>query len=234
MYLYKKECPLGLKYLGVTTENNPYNYKGSGKYWKNHLKFHKFKSTDIATDILLETNDLNELSFWGMYYSKIWNIVESEEWANLMEERGLDNFITKGFCKESMKNTWKNNPEIFNNSKKYWFKKGEIKESSRKTLFKKDEVGYWKNKKRPIDTINKIIKTKIEKYGTLEVNHPNSIKTRFKKGEVNSKTIKVLDIKSNIIYNSISDAARSINMSPSDLARKLAGNRKNNTNFIKI
>lgn len=87
-YLYKKESPLGLKYLGVTSHKNPYTYDGSGIYWNNHIKFHNFSCIDIATDILLETSDKKELCFWGMYYSKIWNIVKSEEWANLVIEDG--------------------------------------------------------------------------------------------------------------------------------------------------
>lgn len=94
IYLYVKESPLGLKYLGITSKN-PYIYKGSGKYWKRHLRKHGFKCIDISTDILLKTTDKNIISFWGMYYSKIWNIVESEDWANLIPESG--EFSTLGY-----------------------------------------------------------------------------------------------------------------------------------------
>ena len=41
IYLYIKESPLGLKYLGKT-EKDPFKYIGSGLYWKKHLKKHKF------------------------------------------------------------------------------------------------------------------------------------------------------------------------------------------------
>jgi hypothetical protein len=94
MYLYLKQSPSGLKYLGVTSKD-PYIYKGSGHYWKKHIKKHNLKCEDIATDILLETSDKDIVKFWGMYYSKIWNIVESDVFANLIPESG--EFSTLGF-----------------------------------------------------------------------------------------------------------------------------------------
>ena len=59
-YLYHKISPLGLNYLG-TTMQNPFEYTGSGKYWKNHLKAHKFTSNDVKTIILFETLNKDEL-----------------------------------------------------------------------------------------------------------------------------------------------------------------------------
>ena len=84
-YLYIKESPVGLKYLGFT-QQNPYKYTGSGKYWKLHLKYHNITTSQIKTTILLESNELSIISFWGMYYSKIWDIVKDDKWANLKPE----------------------------------------------------------------------------------------------------------------------------------------------------
>ena len=86
-YLYLKESPLGLKYLGKT-EQDPFKYVGSGKYWKRHLLNHKFTSEDIKTTILFETTDKEELKNKGIYYSELYNVVDSEEWANLKPEVG--------------------------------------------------------------------------------------------------------------------------------------------------
>lgn len=86
-YLYIKESPLGLKYLGKTTKD-PYTYMGSGKIWKRHLKKHNLTQNDIKTEVVLETNDLTELISKGIELSKLYNIVESKEWANLREESG--------------------------------------------------------------------------------------------------------------------------------------------------
>lgn len=85
IYLYVKTHNItGLKYLGSTSQD-PHKYKGSGIYWNLHIKKH---GNDVNTKILgiYETN--KELKPIGIYYSKLWNIVESEEWANLTEEAG--------------------------------------------------------------------------------------------------------------------------------------------------
>jgi hypothetical protein len=84
-YLYlKTHNQTGLKYLGRTV-TNPYKYKGSGTYWRRHLSQH---GSDITTEVLKECNTLDEVKSWGNYYSKLWNVAESKEFANLMAENG--------------------------------------------------------------------------------------------------------------------------------------------------
>jgi hypothetical protein len=87
IYLYLKESPKGLKYIGKTIRN-PYEYMGSGIVWKNHIKKYKLKASDIKTTILFESED--ELLFreQAIKYSKIYDIVKSNEFANLTEEQG--------------------------------------------------------------------------------------------------------------------------------------------------
>jgi hypothetical protein len=86
IYLYKKTHRItGLKYLGKTTSKDPYNYSGSGTYWRRHLNLH---GHCFETEILKECTTKDELKYWGEYYSKLWNIVESDEWANLKPESG--------------------------------------------------------------------------------------------------------------------------------------------------
>ena len=90
IYLYKKTHTVtGLQYLGKTVSKDPYSYTGSGIYWKNHLEKHGYTFT---TEILKECQSEQELITWGKYYSNLWNIVESEEWANLIEEAGPGGF----------------------------------------------------------------------------------------------------------------------------------------------
>lgn len=85
IYLYKKtHNKTGLKYLGKTTKD-PFDYQGSGKDWKPHLKEHGY---DVTTEILKECHSNEELSYWGRYYSALWNVVESNEWANRIPESG--------------------------------------------------------------------------------------------------------------------------------------------------
>jgi general stress protein YciG len=89
-YLYvKTHSTTGLKYLGQTRAANPHKYPGSGKRWKHHLKKH---GKNISTKILLVTEDKEELKETGVFFSKLWNIVESNEWANLKDEEGDGGF----------------------------------------------------------------------------------------------------------------------------------------------
>jgi hypothetical protein len=84
-YLYKKtHRDTGLKYLGFTKEN-PYSYTGSGVRWISHCEKHGY---NIDTEILLETPNKNKIKETGIYYSNLWNVVKSRDWANLKPETG--------------------------------------------------------------------------------------------------------------------------------------------------
>jgi hypothetical protein len=85
-FLYKKtHNKTGLKYLGYTKSKDPFKYFGSGKYWCYHIKKHGY---DVVTEILLETTSKEIIKEKGLYYSNLWNVVESDEWANLKPESG--------------------------------------------------------------------------------------------------------------------------------------------------
>jgi hypothetical protein len=81
----------GLKYLGFT-KLDPFTYKGSGKYWNSHLKVH---GNDVTTAILFQSQSKSDIKPIGLQYSKLWNIVESTEWANLKPEDGYGGYVPK-------------------------------------------------------------------------------------------------------------------------------------------
>ena len=92
-YLYVKTHNVtGLKYLGQTT-CDPYSYMGSGIRWTRHLKKHGF---DITTEIIGEYYNKEDLKRQGIYYSTLWNVKESTEWANLTEENGMGGDLRSG------------------------------------------------------------------------------------------------------------------------------------------
>lgn len=92
-YLYvKTHNKTGLRYLGKTIQD-PYTYKGSGVRWENHINKHGY---DVSTYILLATDNFQELSETGMFFSKLFNIVQSDEWANLIPESGTGGHIMTG------------------------------------------------------------------------------------------------------------------------------------------
>lgn len=89
IYLYvKTHTKTGLKYLGKTVRKDPHKYTGSGKVWKRHLLKHGFTYT---TQILLATEDKQELMETGLFFSKLFNVSGSADWANLIDERGDGN-----------------------------------------------------------------------------------------------------------------------------------------------
>lgn len=84
-YLYvKTHNKTGLKYFGKTSNKNPYKYQGSGKRWQNHLKVHGY---DVTTEIIGYYTDEQKCRNDALRFGKEFNIVNSSEWANLMEER---------------------------------------------------------------------------------------------------------------------------------------------------
>jgi len=81
IYLYvKQHKKTGLKYFGQTHTKNPYDYKGSGVYWKKHLSKH---GKDIDTLQVWEFQDQLKATEFAIDFSIKNNIVESKEWANL-------------------------------------------------------------------------------------------------------------------------------------------------------
>lgn len=85
-YLYVKTHNItGLKYLGYTSRKNPHKYTGSGTRWSNHLNVHGF---DFTTEIIKECTSKLEIREHGIYYSRLWNVVDDKNWANLKEEQG--------------------------------------------------------------------------------------------------------------------------------------------------
>lgn len=86
--LLKTHNVTGKKYLcrHVTkNEQTCYSYIGSGIYWKRHLKKH---GNDVSTEIIAKCSSYEEAKIIGLHYSNKWNIVESEEFANLVSESG--------------------------------------------------------------------------------------------------------------------------------------------------
>jgi hypothetical protein len=82
-YLYKKtHRKTGLMYLGYT-KKDPKKYQGSGVRWTKHLIKH---GSDVETEILCECSTKDEVKEKGRYYSNIWNVVESDDWANMKVE----------------------------------------------------------------------------------------------------------------------------------------------------
>jgi len=87
----------GLRYLCKRKQySDPLDhikYKGSGKLWRRILNAHP--EYTIKTTVL-GLYDKDDLVKYGLYYSNLYNIVESTEWANLIPEAGDGGETHKG------------------------------------------------------------------------------------------------------------------------------------------
>lgn len=167
-YLYKKTHNItGLQYLGYTKSVTPHRYKGSGKEWSEHIKLHGY---NVTTEILLETSDKKEIARYGRFYSNLWDVVKSKEWANCIPE------------------TTSGGNGIFTEEAR---KKAHSIEAQKKRHATRIERGIPYN---TTETIAKQVKTRIER-GTLNTITPESIlkrtETRKRNGS-NSNNIKMI------------------------------------------
>ncbi len=117
-YLYiKQHSVTGLKYFGKTGRD-PYKYNGSGTHWKNHLKKHGKQIETIWVHLF---NDINELISSAITLSEIFDIVDSNFWANMRIEDGLsggDTSTSENYKKGMLsRNTTKENNPMFGKSR---------------------------------------------------------------------------------------------------------------------
>jgi hypothetical protein len=96
-FLYIKRHKItGKLYFGKTTKN-PKVYKGSGTHWLRHIK--KYGTEHIETLWYCLYNDRESIKEASLSFSKLWNIVESKEWLNMIEEDGIGNGLPPGHKK---------------------------------------------------------------------------------------------------------------------------------------
>jgi len=89
IYLYVKRHEItGLKYFGKTEKNNVTSYYGSGKYWLNHIKLHGV--SHVKTICYWIFNDQKKATDFALKFSKKHDIVNSDDWANLIDENGIN------------------------------------------------------------------------------------------------------------------------------------------------
>jgi hypothetical protein len=183
--LYRKtHNKTGLRYIGYTSQD-PFIYSGSGLYWKRHLDTHGF---DITTEILHQTDDIRVIKEMGIYYSKLWNIVESVEYANLKIEEG-----------QGGSNKWSDEQkQKFSETRKKWFliNDNPMKGASRNDLAERNKMPQmWINdgqieKKVLIEEGNILIASGIFVRGRLPMTYENKIKLRKPKSESHKQALR--------------------------------------------
>ena len=101
--LIKEHAHTGLKYLCkhvASSFSDCEKYKGSGIYWKRHLKQH---GNHVKTTCLFVTDDKEEFNKVAKKFSLEFNIIDSKEWANLCAEEGQGGNTVVDFEEHSKK-----------------------------------------------------------------------------------------------------------------------------------
>ena len=181
-YLYHKMSPSGLNYLGIT-HKNPYKYGGSGVYWKKHLKAHNVKINEIQTLILFETSNYSELCQRGIYYSELYDIVNSDKWANLIPETGEKSVLGMKHSEETKKKISEIHKGRFCGEKNPMFGKP----VSQETRDKISEANI--GQKRTEDTKNKIREKLIGNKHTLGHKHSKESRDRMSRSNIGKHNI---------------------------------------------
>lgn len=86
--LIKEHLDTGLKYLckhDAANFSECEKYKGSGVYWKKHLRKYGNK---VKTTCVFVTDNKEDFRKVALDYSKKLNVISSNEWANLCYEQG--------------------------------------------------------------------------------------------------------------------------------------------------
>jgi hypothetical protein len=89
-FLYIKQHNITKKLYFGKTIRDPLRYKGSGKHWVNHYKKHG--ENEITTIWYCLYTEKELLLDAAISFSELWNIVESDDWLNIIPENGLDGY----------------------------------------------------------------------------------------------------------------------------------------------
>lgn len=85
-FLYIKQHRITKKLYFGKTFKNPLKYKGSGTHWSRHCSKH---GNDVETLWYCLFFEAEELTKFALQCSSLWNIVQSDQWLNLIIEDGL-------------------------------------------------------------------------------------------------------------------------------------------------
>lgn len=102
--MVKTHLVTNMKYLCVTTRENHASYSGSGRVWKKHLKEN---GNLIKTQLLFETDDKLGFTKKCLEKSIEFDIVNSDDWANLVVEYGGGEYLYDDTGKRKIKSNKK-------------------------------------------------------------------------------------------------------------------------------
>lgn len=218
-------------YIGITSQkekrrwNNGNGYKNN-EYMTNAIQKYGWENIEhkiLFTDLTKEEAEQKEIELIDFYKSN-----QKEYGYNIQNGGNASNGLTntsKEKISLSQKKIWENEEY-----KKHMIEIHKGKKASEETKRKMSisNSKYWLGKHLSKKTIDKM-KSKLKgkkawNKGLKGVMKPN--KTSFKIGEVHSITKKVMCVETEVIYNSISDASKKLNINPTCIVNVCKGKQK--------
>lgn len=229
--VYKHIFPNGKIYIGITCQelsrrwNNGNGYKNN-EYMNNAIK--KYGWENIKHEVLYSNLSKEEAESKEMELIKKLKANNKENGYNILDGGNVsDNLTTECRKKmsESQKKLWKNSEHRKRMSEAHTGKK--MSEATKKKMAESN-CKYWLGKKMPKEAVEKMRKKlkgrKPWNKNTKGIMKAN--KTSFKIGEVHSVTKKIKCLESGIIYNSINDASRELNLNSTCIINVCKGKQK--------
>lgn len=215
--VYKHTCPNGKIYIGITSQkverrwNNGNGYK-QNEYFTNAIR--KYGWENIKHDILF-TNltkyqaEEKEIELINQYKSN-----QKEFGYNILDGGNASDGLSQESIQKmslSQKKLWQN--EEYKKHMRDVHKGKKATEETKKKMSLSNNK-YWLGKHLPEEAVakmrNKLKGREPWNKGTKGIMKAN--KTSFKKGEIHSITKKIICIETGIIYNSINEASRTLNI----------------------
>jgi hypothetical protein len=197
----------GLKYLCQTKRKDPHKYLGSGTRWKYHLKKH---GKTISTEIICECHSNAEIKERGLYFSELWDIVESKDWANLIPETGEGGSNTPEVIQKAKETKLKNKTCTTYSHIKEKIAATKIKNGTTSPKWDPATIELAKETKRQRgngsnspSVKKKVRDTKLSKYGTLNPWTEKSIEKARQSRIKNNNTVANPIVKARMISTRI-------------------------------
>lgn len=147
-------------YFGKSIKKNLHTYHGSGKRWTNHLK--KYGKNNVETLWISDWYYDTSIIDIALHFSQENDIVNSDKWANLIPENGING---GGDCSQMHnKEAWTKAANTYKNKPQH--EKDAIRKRMKETIFKKYGVNLPGQLLTNENSIIKRNKTNIEKYGS--------------------------------------------------------------------
>ena len=223
LYIHRRKDNNEVFYVGIGNEKRPYRKQGRNQFWHNIVDKYGYYVDILAKDLSID--DALELE----------ELLISEYGRRDLGDGNLVNLTNGGDGCLNVSEITKNRISKSNKGKLAW-NKGKKGVYSEETLIKMSESSKGKTSPRKGVKLSEETKEKIRKHNTGK-KIPKEVRSKISKslkGGKNPSAIKIINTKTNVIYETMKQAAESIGIKYSTLSAMLNGYSKNKTNLIKL